>query len=393
VKFIVDRFLLLPIGAAVALVWANIAGESYFRMAHALAFPVNEIGMALFLGLIAQELVDAVLPGGALHSVRRWSMAVIAALGGIVGAGIAYLGYVQFRHEAVLASAWPVVCAIDIAAGYYVLKLLMPRSAAIPFLLLVAAATNLFALLIVALRPGAPAIHPAGPVFIALALAGAAWVRLSYQRPSRRASRASLPLDFHLAVLALCGVISWVGFYLTGLHPALSLVPLALFLPHEPRRDVFADPPEDDDVHYFEHRWNGVVQVVLFLFGLVNAGVPLRGWDAGTWAVLIAVLVGRPVGILTAVGLAEAAGLPLPSRIAWRQIFVVALASSSGFTFALFFASSLLPVGGVLTQIKLGALASVAGAGLAIVAGRILLGPPRRALPHRPRVFASSGRV
>ena len=50
---------------------------------------------------------------------------------------------------------------------------------------------------------------------------------------------------------------------------------------------------------------------------------------------------------------------------------VVALACSSGFTFALFLASSALPVGGVLAQIKLGALASVAGAVLALIAGRL----------------------
>ena len=51
-RFVNDRFLWLPLGAALALVWANVAAESYFRTAHALAFPVNEIGMALFLGLI-----------------------------------------------------------------------------------------------------------------------------------------------------------------------------------------------------------------------------------------------------------------------------------------------------------------------------------------------------
>ena len=43
VRFVMDRFLLLPLGAAIAIVWANTASESYFRFAHALAFPVNEI--------------------------------------------------------------------------------------------------------------------------------------------------------------------------------------------------------------------------------------------------------------------------------------------------------------------------------------------------------------
>ena len=49
VRFVTDRYLLLPAGALIALVWTNTAGESYFQFAHAIAFPVNEIGMALFL--------------------------------------------------------------------------------------------------------------------------------------------------------------------------------------------------------------------------------------------------------------------------------------------------------------------------------------------------------
>src|SRR5262245_23446085 len=78
-RYALDRFLLFPLGALIALVWANTAPESYFRTSLALAFPVNEIAMALFFALMAQEVYEAVMPGGALHSWRRWSMAVVAA--------------------------------------------------------------------------------------------------------------------------------------------------------------------------------------------------------------------------------------------------------------------------------------------------------------------------
>ena len=110
----------------------------------------------------------------------------------------------------------------------------------------------------------------------------------------------------------------------------------------------------------------------MFLFALVNAGVLLRGYDTGTWAILIAALVGRPLGILGAVGLALAAGLHLPRSIGWRQLLVIAIATSSGFTFALFFASELLPIGAVLQQITLGALATIAGAPIALGAAWVL---------------------
>ena len=151
---------------------------------------------------------------------------------------------------------------------------------------------------------------------------------------------------------------------------AVAFVP---FLPHEPRTlDLFADPPDDDATHHFEHEWNALVQGILFLFGLVNAGVILRGYDAGTWAVLAAALVGRPVGMLAAIGIAVAAGLHLPRRLGWRELVVIALAMSSGFTFALFFATGVLATGPAQAEIKIGALATSVGALLAIGAARLL---------------------
>lgn len=378
-KFVVDRFLLLPIGVAVALVWANsAAGESYFRFAHALAFPVNEIGMALFLGLLAQETYEAVMPGGAMHTCRRWLLALIAAAGGIAGAVLVFVAYVQIEYEPMLLEAWPVVCAIDMAAAYYLLKVLMPRSAAVPFLLILASATNAAGLAIVAMRPDAVNMHPVGPLLILVAMATCWLLR-------RQRIRNFVPF------IAVGGTLSWVGFYFAGLHPALALVPVVPFLPHEPRaNDVFADLPDDDRVHHFEHRWNGAVQVVLLFFGLVNGGVLLHGYETGTWAVLTAALIGRPAGILAAVGLAHLAGLSLPPRFGWRRLVVVAFATSTGFAFALFFASGVLPMGAVLTQVKLGALLTIVGGLVTLVVARLLT--RFRSHPHPAGVFASSSR-
>ncbi len=41
--------------------------------------------MAFFLALIAQEVFEALMPGGALHTWRRWGLPVIGALGGVAG--------------------------------------------------------------------------------------------------------------------------------------------------------------------------------------------------------------------------------------------------------------------------------------------------------------------
>ena len=359
-RFVNERFLWLPLGAAVALVWANMWPESYFRSAHALAFPVNEIGMAIFLGLVTQEALEAVMPGGALAAWRRWGMPLVAAVGGLLGSTFFYLAFITLKYEEVLAPAWPIACAIDIAAGYYVLKSIFQRSAAPHFLLVLGIATNAVGVLILAVWPAFTPDHLGAAVLLVAAVTIAAVIRRSHVR-------------VFWPYLVLCGALSWLAFYWAGVHPALALVPIVPFLPHRPRRgNPFADPAPDGIVHRAEHEWNTVAQVVLFLFGLVNAGVILRGADTGTSAVLIAALVGRPLGVLGGVALGVALGLHLPASLRWRELIVIALATTSGFTFALFAAASLLPPGAVLTQIKIGALATAGGALVTLVAARLL---------------------
>ena len=358
--YLFDRFLLLPIGAAMALVWANTAAESYFSFAQKIAFVVNEIGMAFFFALATQEVVEAVMPGGALHSWRRWGLPIVAAAGGIIGSLSVYLAYVGAAYESVLFRAWPVACAIDVAAAYYVLKALLPRSGALPFALLIGIVTDTFGIFVVAPRHPVLETHAGGAALMLIALALAGLMR-------------AIGIRAFVPYLAICGTVSWFAFFWSGLHPAFALVPIVPFLPHEPRRlDLFADPPDDDATHHFEHEWNVLVQGILFLFGLVNAGVVLRGYDTGSSAMLAAALVGRPAGILAAVWLAVRAGLHLPRHLGWRELVVVALATSSGFTIALFFATAVVAIGPLLAQVTIGALATGAGSLLALGAARWL---------------------
>jgi Na+:H+ antiporter, NhaA family len=354
VRFIADRFLLVPLGACIALVWANTSPESYFTFAHRLAFVVNEIGMAFFFALMTQEVVEATMPGGALHSWRSRGMPIVAAAGGLAGAAFTYVAYIRFEQEYSLLPGWPIALAIDVAATYYVLKAIMPRGGGLPFALLLAIATDMFGMIVVArrylsLETGAGGV---GLLLVALGLAGIL---------------RSLRIRAFLPYLLVCGPIAWVAFYWEGLPPAFSLVPIVPFLPHEPRRlNLFADPPDDDAVHHAEHEWNELVQIVVFFFGLVNAGVIIRDYGNASWAMLAAALVGRPAGILVAVGIAGLAGLHLPRHIGWRELVVIAFAASSGFTVGLFFATGMLAPGPVLAEVKFGVLISASGALVAL---------------------------
>ena len=360
IRITVGRFLLVPIGAVIALIWANTASESYFQFALRWSFYVNEIGMALFFALLAQEVYEATMPGGALHSWRKWTLPLFAAAGGIAGASIVYLLYVQSQYEPGLSPAWPIASAIDAVATFYLLKTIMPRSGALPFALLLAIVTDIFGMLIVAPRYLVLQTRVGGVALAVTALLLAALMR-------------ALNVRAFWPYLVICGTALWVAFYWEGLHPAFALIPIVPFLPHEARTlDVFADPRDDDAVHHAEHEWHLLVQPVVFLFALVNAGVILRGYDTASWGMLLAALVGRPLGVLIAVALAVAAGLHLPRRIGWRELLVIAFAVSSGFSIALFFATGLLATGPMLASVKIGIIGSVAAALLAYGAARVL---------------------
>jgi NhaA family Na+:H+ antiporter len=361
-RFATDHFLLLPVGGLIALVWANTRPESYFSLAQTLRFAVNDIGMALFFALIAQEVVEAVVPGGALHTWRRWTLPVVAAAGAVAGSALVYVAYVSWNYEMVLQDGWPVAAAIDLAFAYMLVRALFGRHAAVPFLLVVAIAANAVGIIVVASRQPFVHIQPGGTVLIMAALVAAFLFR-------RMHLRSFWPY------LLICGPLAWWALYLDGFNPALALVPIVPFVPHSARSlMLFEDKPHSshDSPRHLEHVLKYPVQVVLFLFGLVNAGVLVSGYGTGTWALLAGALVGKPVGLLAGIAIALAAGLHLPRGLHWRDLVVVALATSGGFAFALFFATAVYPLGPVLGELKLGAIASGIGVLLTVVAAWFL---------------------
>ena len=358
---IAQRFLLLPAGAVIALVWANVRPESYFRLAQSLAFAVNEIGMAFFLALVAQEAFEATMPGGALHTWRRWTLPMIAAAGGVVGSTLVYFGSLAWDYEPVVTPGWPLASAVDIVFAYFIVKSIFRRHAAVPFLLLLAITTNAIGLVAMAVSASALDLHPSRTILMLVALGLALLLK-------RGRVRSFWPY------VVICGTLSWWALYLGGVHPSLALIPVVPFLPHAARSArFFEDAPHGvhDSPRHFEHVFNYPVQVILFLFGLVNAGVLVRDYGPGTWAVLLSALVGRPLGILVAIALAVSAGWHLPLHLRWRELTVLALAASCAFTFALFFATAIFALGPVLDEIKMGALSTSVGLLLALGTARL----------------------
>jgi Na+/H+ antiporter NhaA len=68
-------------GALLALIRANVDAAGDERLTHPLHFAVNDIAMVFFFGLANREIIEATAPGGALHSLRRAGLPVLAAVG------------------------------------------------------------------------------------------------------------------------------------------------------------------------------------------------------------------------------------------------------------------------------------------------------------------------
>jgi len=362
-QFALEHLVLLPLGAAVALIWVNTGPESYYRATYAIAFAVNDVAMVFFFALMTKEVVEATAPGGVLHPWRRALLPLIAAIGATIVPALIFIQVVDVLGEPVLAIGWPVPFATDLAVSYFVARVIFGRHPIIPFLLLLAIASDALGFLALAVFNPTRELHLAtGAVILVVAMALASGLR-------RAQVKSFWPYVFGP------GLVVWFGFFWSGLHPALALVPIVPFLPHAARDPGFfvdADPDAKDTLSRFEIAWRYPAQIALFFFGLVNAGVPLQALEEGTWGVPIAVIAGKPLGVLIAAGVALAAGLHLPHGVGWRELLVVGLVAAIGFSMGLFFCDALLPPGQLRAEMSMGVLLTLAAAPLALGAARLL---------------------
>jgi Na+:H+ antiporter, NhaA family len=362
-RVVFENSLLLLAGTVAALIWANLDLSSYDAVVHPLHFWVNDVGMVFFFALAAKEVFEATLPGGPLASPRRAVSPLAAAVGGMAAPALIYVSLASTFGPADLTRGWAIPCATDIAFSAMIARLIFPSDhPAIPFLLLLAIADDALGLLILAV------FYPSGTLSLSLlavlmtaALALVLWLR-------RRGTRSFWPY-----VLGP-GILAWAALYFGGFHPALALVPIVPFMPHSPSDLGLFDPREErqpDTLSRFERWWAIPVQFVLLFFGFANAGVSFVQSGPGTYYVLAALLVGKPLGILLFSGAARLVGGRLPPGLQIGDLLTLGIAASIGFTVSLFFATAAFPAGIALAETKMGALLSFLAAPLALVAARI----------------------
>ena len=359
-----EYFLLLPAGLLAALVWANTAAESYFAFASGAAFWANDVAMVLFFGLLTKEVVEATAPDGVLHSWRKATMPLIGAAGAAITSAVVYVWFVGAADQPMLERGWPLAAPTDLALAYLVARVIFGAQPIVPFVLLLGLGTTVIGFLALPLVAYPPVqLHlVAGGALMGTALLSAAALR-------HAGVRSFWPY------LVIAGGLSWFALFRAGLHPGLALVPIVPFMPHAVRdRGFFVDAPPQahDTLSRFEQTFRVPMHGALLLVGLVNGGVVLHALEIGALALPVAVLAGKPLGVLGATAAAVAAGFHFPRGVGRRELFVAALLASSGLTVSLFMASATLGPGQVLALTRMGVLVSAAGAPLALLAARLL---------------------
>jgi NhaA family Na+:H+ antiporter len=407
IRFLFENSLFLIAGAVVALAWANVDPSqrdaqghlthegSYDRFIHfdvaalfghaeqgeddahhangsaghglTVHFLVNDVLMALFFALAAKEVWESLLPGGALSNRRKAMTPLMATAGGVVGPALLYAGGVLAVGQwETLGNGWAVPCATDIAFSYLFARIVFGAGhPAISFLLLLAIADDAVGLIILAV------FYPTGdlnPIWL-LAAVGAVVMGLGFQRILR--------LQSFWWYLLIPGVLSWWAFYKAGIHPALGLTPIIPIMPHA-KTDLGIYAREElgrhDTLSEFEHWWKNPVELILGLFGLVNAGVVFSSISAGTWLVLLGLLVGKPLGITLFTWIAEKVlRLEMPAGMTYRHVITLGALAGIGFTVALFVSSAAFPdPGPVQDSVKMGALLSFGAAGIGFLLAKLL---------------------
>ena len=311
---------------------------------------VNDGLMAVFFFLVGLEIKREVLVG-ALSSVRRLALPLVAAAGGMVVPALIYAGI--NAHDTAALRGWAIPAATDIAFALGVLSLLgsrVPASLKV-FLTAIAIIDDLGAILIIALFYTASLSLPM--------LGGAAvcvGLLMALNALNVRSTSSYL----------IVGAALWFCVLKSGVHPTLAGVATALAIP-EPL------------IERLEHALKPSVDFgILPIFAFCNAGLSFAGISLGSLAhpitlgVALGLVAGKAIGIFSASSLALRLGwAELPALVNGGQLFGVAALCGIGFTMSLFIGT--LAFGAADEYPNLVKLGVMTGSVVAAILGSVIL--------------------
>ncbi len=414
----------------IALVWANSPwSDAYFRLwetvvvvgpetvplAMSLRHWVSDGLMVVFFLLVGLEIKRELLVGE-LASVRRASLPIAAAIGGmIVPAPI----YALINGRGAGEPGWGIPMATDIAFALGVLALVGSRTPVglKVFLAAFAIVDDMGAVLVIAV------FYTSSLSWMALGAAAAIVALLLVLNVMRVGS---------LVPYLLLGVLLWLTLISSGLHATIAGVILACTIPARTHVDterfsararalvdefdssgtvahpVMTSMGQQEAIHQLdvasddvqgpllklEHALHAPVAfVVMPIFALANAGVRIE--DVGHLAlspialgVLTGLVIGKPIGITLFSWLSlRFLGASLPTGVSLRMIHGVSWIGGIGFTMSLFIAGLAFSAGGQLDAAKFGILSgSIVGGTIGFLLLRTQTSPRKSAATRAERL-------
>lgn len=412
----VERFMhnestagLLLLGSAVAaMLWANLAPESYihmweyelairfgdFHISNSLHHWITDGLMAMFFFVVGLELKREIM-AGELSTFRKALLPIIAAVGGMA---MPALIYIMFNPSGEVNDGWGIPMATDIAFALGIISLLgsrVPTSLKI-FLTALAIADDIGAVLVIAFFYTSEISLTSigvGAVFIGVLIAG---------------NYVGIRSTLFYGLIGIGGL--WLAFLTSGVHATIAGVLAALTIPARTRIDEkkFIDnlqneveefhkiPPNDvtllepaqyqviEKIHSLtkaagtplqrlEHQLHPWVSFLIMpLFALSNAGIVLQGevlgdllTDSITVGVIAGLVGGKFLGVVLFSWVAiklKVAELPVNST--WTHVMGVGFMAGVGFTMSLFITTLAFEDKHLIADAKVGILMASLIAGL-----------------------------
>lgn len=374
--------IILLVMVVIAMAWANSPwSHSYHdlwnikltigfegsELTKSLHYWINDFLMAYFFFMVGLEVKREFMVG-ALSTVKKASLPLISALGGMV---VPALIYTLFNYNGEGANGWGIPMATDIAFAIGLLALAgkAVSDSSKTFLTALAAADDIGAILIIA-------FFLSGSLDISNLLA--AGIYFSIMLAGNLMGVRSVWFYFIFGVFGL-----WVALFLSGVHATLAGVLAAFCIPARSiiNESTFINRVKKratqlSDTSYTDHKLLKENQVeiiteiindskkilsplqrleqkirplvnffILPLFALANAGVTLKGDVLGmllhpiSIGIIVGLCLGKLIGILGASSIIVKSNLgELPKGIRWSDIGGLSMMAGIGFTMSIFIA-------------------------------------------------------
>jgi len=281
---------------------------------------INDGLMAVFFFLVGLEIKREVMEGE-LATFSQIILPGMGALGGMLVPAAIYT-WLNWQDQVAL-DGWAIPVATDIA---FALALLGVFGARVPialkvFLLTLAIFDDLAAIVIIAIFYSGDLSLTALAIGAAALALGVGMNRLGVTRPTS---------------YILLGIVLWIAVLKSGVHATLAGVLIAFCIPMRDREGRSPLRELEHDLH------RPVAFAILPIFAFANAGLALGGMSATdlvhpvTLGVVLGLFVGKPLGVITFVGLAVLLRwVRLPPSINWLQVLGAGFACGIGFTMSL----------------------------------------------------------